>query len=270
MFSETELLTTAKASPTAVAAHDRASWLGLFSRDAEVHDPVGSRGHAGPAALARFYDTFIAPNDIHFAVEHDLVCGQTVVRDLVIETRMGGTPLQVNVPLFIRYEIVDDNGQPKVRRLYAHWELMAMMGSQVFNQGLGTGLLALIKLSGNMLRHQGIGGALGFSRAFAGVGKKAKLSTEAFLEAMSQGDDHRARTVLAPHCPLQIGTSPVGLAEMKHRLKTARWEKMLAGGQQVTVRLHLNDGQRAVGLFDIARDGHRLAGVRIYLPDITR
>ena len=74
------MLACVSASPEAVAAHDRAAWLGLFAENAEIHDPVGSRPHAGPAAIACFYDTFIAPNTIHFEVAHELACGDSVAR----------------------------------------------------------------------------------------------------------------------------------------------------------------------------------------------
>lgn len=263
MFSRTQLLETAKASPTAVAAHDKAAWLGLFSRDAEVHDPVGSRGHAGAAALERFYETFIAPNTIRFEVAHDIVCGQTVVRDVIIHTHMGGTALQVAVPLFIRYEIVEEDGQPRVRRLYAHWELLSMMGGQVFSSGIGAGLIALLRLSGNMLRHQGLGGALGFSRAFAGVGRAARRSARAFLDALSAGDEALAAQNLAPDCSIEHGLEPVSLSELARALTGLRWDKLLLGGRQASARLDCA-GEMAVALLDFAADGRHIQRVRIY------
>ena len=63
-----ELLAAVGRSPAAVAVHDRAAWVGLFSDGARVNDPVGSRPHVGRAAIEKFYDTFIAPNTITFHV----------------------------------------------------------------------------------------------------------------------------------------------------------------------------------------------------------
>ena len=83
--SFSERLTFVGRSPAAVAAHDKAAWLGLFARYSLVEDPVGSRPcvsrpsdstHNGP--LARFYDTFIAANDIRFVVERDMIGGDVV------------------------------------------------------------------------------------------------------------------------------------------------------------------------------------------------
>ncbi|MGJ8668826.1 MAG: nuclear transport factor 2 family protein [Oceanococcus sp.] len=254
---------TAKASPIAVAQHNKQAWLDLFADDAQVHDPVGSRSHAGGAALERFYDTFIAPNRIHFEVDYDIACSQTVVRDVVISTVMGGTPLQVDVPLYIRYEIVNQNGEPKVHRLFAHWELAPMMTQQVFRQGVFTGLLAVIKLSGTMLRHQGLGGALGFSRAFFGVGASAKNQCAALLNAVIQQDSKSIQKLLPTSDKVDWAGEPLDAAQLVKKLPNLHWEKMLAGGRQVSARL-MHDSGRAVALFDMASNGKDIERLRIY------
>jgi len=101
MFSDQEKLALVKASPEAVAQHDKTAWLNLFTTDALVNDPVGSKPHVGHAQIGRFYDSFIAPNKITFAPEHDTVCGDTVVRDLTIVTILL-TGLTVPVATHIR------------------------------------------------------------------------------------------------------------------------------------------------------------------------
>lgn len=172
------MIAAVAASPAAVTVHDKATWLGLFTDDAEIHDPVGSRPHGTPQARDRFYDTFIAPNDIRFDVEHDVAQGDVVVRDLVIATRMS-TGLQVDVPTHIRYQLVEQDGELKVHRLYAHWELRPM----VFKT-LGTGLLGwrtYLKLSAHMLRCQGLGGVFGFMRGFRTAGQRGRDAAEQFL-----------------------------------------------------------------------------------------
>jgi hypothetical protein len=45
--SRAELLAVVERSPTAAGAHDRAGWVGLFTTDGTVEDPVGSRPHRG-------------------------------------------------------------------------------------------------------------------------------------------------------------------------------------------------------------------------------
>jgi hypothetical protein len=63
--AESALLAAVERSPEA-AAHDRAGWVGLFTVDGRIEDPVGSRPHVGQAQIGRFYDTFIGPRDIAF------------------------------------------------------------------------------------------------------------------------------------------------------------------------------------------------------------
>jgi Nuclear transport factor 2 (NTF2) domain len=64
--AESALLAAVERSPEAAAAHDRAGWVGLFTVDGRIEDPVGSRSHVGQAQIGRFYDTFIGPRDIAF------------------------------------------------------------------------------------------------------------------------------------------------------------------------------------------------------------
>lgn len=260
-FDTDTLLATAKASPTAVAAHDRTAWLGLFSADAEIQDPVGSKPHRSPAERERFYDTFIAPNRIRFAVDHDIVCGQTVVRDVVIHTEMGDTGLAVAVPLHIVYDIVPVDGQPRVQRLHAHWELWPMLTGEVFKAGLGTALPALWRLSVNMLRHQGLGGALGFSSALFGVGRPAKQAAEVFLAAVSRGELGENADSASYELP---AGQPIGAEDVADQLKGITWAKVIAAGRNVTATVQLGD-RRGVALFEFPDDASRFTRMRVYL-----
>ena len=163
-FTPRDLLALIERSPAAVAAHDRSHWLALFARDGVIEDPVGSRpvrvSMAG--ATERFYETFIAPNDIRFEVQADYVGPQQVLRDLTIHIRMAPA-VTVLVPMHLRYEITSEDGSPKISHLAAHWELVPMMG-----QLLGKGLPAwpvMANMSIRMLQQLGLAGLLGFSRA---------------------------------------------------------------------------------------------------------
>lgn len=243
-FSDQDKIDCINKSPAAVAAHDKAAWLALFTHDSLVNDPVGSRPHQGHEEISRFYDTFIAPNKIRFNVQHDTVCGNTVVRDLVIETTMS-TGLQVDVPTHIRYELIVDNGVLKVHCLYAHWELMPMV-LQTLKQGL-TGLLTYAKLSVHMVRCQGIGGVIGFMRGFGGVGKRGKLRAEEWLTAISQGDSVNARSLVAAGAELHMpGEEHCGLDVIAERMQGLQWRKLTAAGKTVTATVTLNDQQGLV------------------------
>ncbi len=88
----------ARKSQAAVKAKDRAGWLSLFAADAVVQDPVGpspfdpdGTGHHGPEAIAAFYDTVIAPNDlITFDIENSYLCGDEVADVGIIRTVLPG------------------------------------------------------------------------------------------------------------------------------------------------------------------------------------
>ena len=120
-YSRAALLDTAMNSPRAVATHDRNTWINLFAECHVVEDPIGGAPHIGGVfdsvtgergrgALGRFFDTFIAPNDIVFKVDRDVVCDYHVVRDLTIVERELG----------FRYELPDGGHYqdvcPKCRR----------------------------------------------------------------------------------------------------------------------------------------------------------
>ena len=66
---------SSNALPRRPRAHDRDGWVGLFTADGVVEDPVGSRPHRGRAEIERFYDTFIGPRDITFHRDADVVVG---------------------------------------------------------------------------------------------------------------------------------------------------------------------------------------------------
>lgn len=118
-----ELLALVWSSPAYVAAHDKAGWLGIFATQHVVEDPVGSRPvrSEDPGALGRFWDTFIAPNQIEFEVVTDWVDGFDVVRDVTIVTTLR-PGVVVRTPAHLLYETAYEDGVLKVRRMAAHWE----------------------------------------------------------------------------------------------------------------------------------------------------
>jgi Nuclear transport factor 2 (NTF2) domain len=124
------LLAAVARSPRAAAAHDRAGWVGLFTGDGRIEDPVGSRPHVGHAQIGRFYDTFIGPRDIEFHRDLDIVVGTAVLRDLELEVSMDSA-VTMYIPAFLRYDLRADlregHGYWKIAQLRAYWELPAMM-----------------------------------------------------------------------------------------------------------------------------------------------
>lgn len=189
--SPDQLLEAAKHSPAAVARHDGDAWVGLFTRHGVIEDPVGSRPHhaglpdcrsgvRGAAPLRRFYDTFIAPNEITFHVDRDVVVGPLVVRDLTIELDMGGG-LVVGVPMHVIYEIAEEDGALKIAHLRAHWEMMPMV-AQVIGKGW-PGLAAMNRLGLRLIGTMGLGGVVGFCRGMLGIHSAGKKVLKSFIDA---------------------------------------------------------------------------------------
>ncbi|QRY61986.1 nuclear transport factor 2 family protein [Gordonia sp. PDNC005] len=170
-------LATAQGSPAAVAAHDKAAWLALFTDDGIVNDPVGSAPHRGSDELSAFYETFIAPNDVVFHPHHDIVCDDVVVRDVTLEIRMSDAVV-LSVPVHLRYEMEEPD---RIAGLYAHWELPTMI-RQMLSKGLAAAPIS-VRLTKLLLQNQGLAGTAGFSRGFVRVGAREKRAALEHLHA---------------------------------------------------------------------------------------
>lgn len=257
-----QLMQTVEASPAAVAVHDRAAWLDLMARAGVVNDPVGSRPHQGREAIGRFYDTFIAPNTIVFDIDHDVVCGSTVFRDLTIVTTMS-TGVTLNVPTHLRYDLVEEHGTLKVGLLAAYWELPTMI-VQLARAGV-PGLAASLKLTPQMLSNQGIGGVVGFMQGLRRVGAAGKRTAAGFAAAVRRGD--RAALTAALTVGAQLECPPgtvVSADEFIERARDLEWTKFISAGRSVTASVRAGD-RAGVALLEFA--GRRIERARLYLPE---
>jgi hypothetical protein len=196
------LLKVVDASPERVAAHDKRGWLALFTEDATVEDPVGSmpnrRGQGsrhGDDELSRFYDTFIEPNRISFEIIEDFVASWEVARDVIIHTILP-TGLSIMVPAHLIYRLREVEGELKIHQLLAHWEL-PRMSKQALSEGL-KGLRTMAALSWHMVRIQGIGGVLGYSRGMSrGIFETGRETVNAFVNAVNNRDVSRLSSLFA-------------------------------------------------------------------------
>jgi steroid delta-isomerase len=117
----------ARRSQTAVKVKDREGWLSLFAPDAVVQDPIGpspfdpdGAGHHGLAAIAAFYDTVIAPNElITFEIESSYLCGDEVADVGAIRTVLPGGK---HVALVHGVYTYRGNGAGQLVALRAFWE----------------------------------------------------------------------------------------------------------------------------------------------------
>lgn len=240
--------------------------MGLFARYSLVEDPVGSRAcvsrpgdsvERGP--LSRFYDTFIAANDIRFEVERDMTGGDAMVRDLTLEISMAGGA-RVVTPMHLVYELVEEDGELRVFRLAAHWELRATL-----KQGAG-GMGALWR----MLRYLGLGGVLGFMRALSSVGKDGKAVVADF-EREFNDRQVGAMTQLFASPGLQVGLLTAGevlpVTDILQLGESIALGKTLAAGATVSSSFELvRAGKSRVGVafFHFDRSSMKISALDIY------
>ncbi|NEW41013.1 hypothetical protein GV794_06215 [Nocardia cyriacigeorgica] len=260
------LLAAVQASPRAVAAHDRQAWVGLFTPDATVRDPVGARPHIGRDAIERFYDTFIAPNTIEFRVEHDFTGPAVIFRDLTIQTTMS-TGARVLVPMHLRYDLAEADGTLRIIHLAAHWELPAMVAQllRTGTPGFGAGL----KLGAALVRNQGPAGAAGMARGFTGVGRSGKRVATELFRAASSGDTAHVRRLLGAGTVIECPAGTVVSADefTEWAAPGLRAGKMLAAGRTVTTSVE-RDGAPALIALDFAPDAPRIHTVGVFTQPV--
>ncbi|MCV7093051.1 ketosteroid isomerase family protein [Mycobacterium interjectum] len=257
-----QLLAAVERSPLAAAAHDRAGWVGLFTADGRIEDPVGSRPHRGHTQIGRFYDTFIGPRGITFHRDLDIVFGTTVLRDLELEVSMGPA-VTMYIPALLRYDLREANGSWKIGRLRAYWELPAMM-----LQFLRTGPRAAspaLQLSSGLLANQGLRGTAGFMAGFRRAGARRKRLAEAFLGAVSRKDKSAAVRALGRSAPITLGDDdPLDIGELVEQFDGANWTKVIGAGPTVAVSVNSAHG-RGIVFVDAAWPGNAIDRIR-YFP----
>jgi Nuclear transport factor 2 (NTF2) domain len=260
-FSRADMLAAVERSPEASGAHDRNGWVGLFTANGRVEDPVGSRPHQGTAAIGRFYDTFIGPRDITFHRDVDIVVGTTVIRDLELEVKMAST-LTMRIPAYLRYDLEDHDGELKIAALQAFWELPAMVG-----QFLRSGVRAVpagAELSKALLTNQGLGGTLGFLGGFRGIGTGSKGVVARFLDAACAGDEVGMRRRLTGQLRVTSGDDlALSAAELTRHLAGARWHKLIGSGYAVVAGVE-RAGQRSVVVGEVGPEPAALKRIRVF------
>ncbi|MBI5500094.1 MAG: nuclear transport factor 2 family protein [Deltaproteobacteria bacterium] len=272
------------ASPACVARHDKDAWLALFTEGAVVEDPVGSaphrkgagrRGHPPDDELGRFWDTFIAPNDIRFEVREDIVAGREVARDVLIHTRLS-TGLELTVPSHLLYQLAGEAGALRIGRLAAHWELPRMSLQAL--RGGGRGLATMARLSLRMLRIQGLAGTLGYSRGMVdGVGRRGRDVVESVASAVAARDEGALAALFSgPGAEVEhpVDRSPDapgedGATAAPGRVSPARWLASLPAGARLSAADVTPAGWSVSFRFELAARGRRERGLAFLRLDRT-
>jgi hypothetical protein len=264
--AESALLAAVERSPQAAAAHDRTGWVGLFTTDGRIEDPVGSRPHVGPAEIGRFYDTFIGPRDIVFHRDLDVVSGPAVVRDLDLEVVMGSA-VTMTIPAFLRYDLREIDGAWKIAMLRAYWELPSMM-LQFLRNG-ASAVPATIQLSQGLIRNQRLRGTAGFAAGFRRVGSHHKEVVDTFVNAVGRGDRIAAQRTLASDAAMTFGDDDAAdIADLVARCPGASAPKIIAAGSTVAASISSAQG-RGVMFADVAWRRNEIRRIRYFLANST-
>ncbi len=263
---DSALLAAVERSPQAAVAHDRAGWVGLFTTDGHVEDPVGSRPHVGPAEIGRFYDTFIGPRDIAFHRDLDVVHDRAVVRDLDLEVTMGSA-VTMTIPALLRYDLRDVNGEWKIAMLRAYWELPSMM-LQFLRHGAAA-VPAAVQLSQGLIRNQRLRGTAGFASGFRRVGSRHKKLVDAFVHAVGAGDRLGVQRMLSRNATTTFGDDDaVSIGELVARCPGARAPKLIAAGSTVAASISSAQG-RGIVFADVALRGNEIRRIRYFADSST-
>jgi len=272
------LIDAAEQSPRAVKAQDKTAWINIFAKQYHVEDPVGSKLKVSPegetdplAPLSRFYDTFMAPNEIEFDVTRDLVCGNHVMRDLTLHVKMAGK-LDSFVPMHLLYELVEEEGRYKVARLEAHWEFEAT-NKAVLSNGLSA-LPIMLGMTKRMIKHLGWRGMLAFGASSKTVGEAGKRQVHAFFDAFAKRDltallGLMERDTAAVHFP--YGQTPLHVERLLESVEgTLTLSKVLAAGNRITASIRIEAreaelGREGIVLFEVNPKTLKLREIFFYL-----
>lgn len=243
-------------SPATVAVHDKEQWLQLWAPDCVVEDPVGSRpviggvfdrrsGERGVGALSRFWDAFIAANDIHFDVHHDFVSGQRVVRDVTIRTTLPGGA-RAETPAHLLYELIEHDGEIKIRRMAAHWEMLPVFAQLL--RPSAANIRALAGMTVRMLHYLGIGATMRFGSAALGVGARGKQVVYDLVARAQRGEGEAVG--------LLDGVVPTDLTKVIASGDTVTASCTVDSGPAVLI-VTMNRRTRGIVTADIFCDAHR-------------
>jgi hypothetical protein len=275
-FSRQDCINTVLKSPEAVAAKDQQAWLDIFAGYSLVEDPVGSvphvsgvfdrnMGRRGNGPLQRFYNTFIAPYEIIFHVDRDVVAGLLVVRDLTIEIRMSAKVV-VHVPMHLVYELIEEGGELKIFRLAAHWEMIPSVNQQMsygwasVTAGLLTGL--------RMLRFLGLGGTVGFMRAAKSVGAEGKRNADTFIRFVNGGNAEGLLSLMGGGGSVLLSGERVAATQLVAAGLSISTGKILSSGNYVSAscRVSSSEGElQGVVFFEFDMKNKKLCDVSFYL-----
>ena len=164
--------------------------------------------------LGRFYDIFIGPNKIKFDVHQDVVVGDEMVREVSIHTTLPNGAITI-VHCYLIYRIVEENGQPKIESLRAHWDFgnnaLALMKNNGFKGMTGSAVQF-----GTMIKVQGMKRIIEYMGAmYKGILKKGIKAANAFAAAVNAKDEAAFARLFDAGATIEfpVGSKPISAGD---------------------------------------------------------
>ena len=116
-----------------VHSNNKEGWLGLFSQDAIIEDPIGvspideaGKGHRGVAARKAFWENNIANSDIKIVIHQSYAAGLECANIVTLKTILtfGGKTYSQEVNGIFTYQV---NEAEQLVALRGYWEVDEMM-----------------------------------------------------------------------------------------------------------------------------------------------
>jgi ketosteroid isomerase-like protein len=265
-----DVMAVVERSPAAVAVHDRAAWLALFSDDAVVEDPVGcAPAPKADGTLGRFYDAFIAPHRIHFEIRRDHFLGDDVFRDAIIHTTVRDG-VNVDVAAYLLYQVAERDGALAARRMAAHWALSSMVGLAL---RMGPrAWWAMTWLFVGMLRHLGlrwVGAYL--ASLWRTVGAHGLALARGLAKAIEARDAAALQACFDAGATIELGArtvEPRALLDALPPGTTLAVEAPVTAGWTVSFRFRLAGADPAEGLalLEVSPASRRITRARLFPP----
>jgi hypothetical protein len=257
-----KLMELVNRSPELVDKHDREGWLNLFSSSAVVEDPVGAGANRkgkdlrkGKDGLGRFYDIFIGPNKIKFTVHQDIVIGNEMVREVSIHTTLANGAV-TEVHCYLIYYGVDEDGEPKIESLRAHWDFGRNAITLMKRNGF-KGVSASMAQFGTMIKIQGLKRVVEYLGAmYKGILKKGIKAVNAFTAAVNSSNEAAFACLFDPGATIEF---PAGE-------KIAAGDFLKGAGSDLSLEISglRSGGWYTSGVFDAKVDGANHQGVAFF------
>lgn len=174
----------------------------------------------------------------------------------------------VQTPMHLLYELCDEQGELKIARLAAHWEMRAIAKQQMA-YGVAS-LVASMSSTARMLRYLGLAGLRGFMQGASGIGDAGKRQVQTFFRYCNDADIDALQglcSVADMQVALPALAEKISLLQMITAGGQFSLGKILAAGNTVSASYSYTRDKRCsngVALFQLEAQSASIAQLKLY------